>query len=126
MTVRPLVAVVEDNADNRLLVEALLADRYDVIEFADGAAALAGLPARKPALILLDFSLPGMDGEEVLRRLRADPDLGRIPVIVLTAHAMTGDRERFLAMGFDGYVTKPIVDETLLYGAIDRLLRGAT
>ena len=126
MTVRPLVAVVEDNADNRLLVEALLADRYDVIEFADGAAALAGLPARKPALILLDFSLPGMDGEEVLRRLRTDPDLGRIPVIVLTAHAMTGDRERFLAMGFDGYVTKPIVDETLLYGAIDRLLRGAT
>ena len=126
MSARPLVAVVEDNADNRLLVEALLADRYDVIEFADGAAALAGLPTRHPDIILLDFSLPGMDGEEVLRRLRADAGLARIPVIVLTAHAMTGDRERFLAMGFDGYVTKPIVDETLLYGAIDRLLPGGS
>ena len=126
MTTRPLVAVIEDNADNRLLVEALLADRYDVIEFADGRTALSGLPARVPAIILLDFSLPEMDGEEVLRRLRADPALGRIPVVVLTAHAMTGDRERFLAMGFDGYVTKPIVDETLLYGAIDRLLRGGS
>ena len=126
MNARPLVAVVEDNADNRLLVQALLADRYDVIEFADGAAALTGLPTRRPDIILLDFSLPGMDGEEVLRRLRADASLARIPVIVLTAHAMTGDRERFLAMGFDGYVTKPIVDETLLYGAIDRLLPGGS
>lgn len=124
MSPRPLVAVVEDNADNRLLVEALLADRYDVIEFADGPAALAGLPARVPAIVLLDFSLPEMDGAEVLRRLRADAALSQVPVIVLTAHAMTGDRERFLAMGFDGYVTKPIVDEALLYAAIDRLLQG--
>ncbi|HEV2290331.1 MAG TPA: response regulator, partial [Gemmatimonadales bacterium] len=77
-----------------------------------------------PRVILLDISLPGMDGAEVLRRLRTDPGLGRIPVIALTAHAMTGDRERFLAMGFDGYVTKPIIDETLLYGAIARLLPG--
>jgi CheY-like chemotaxis protein len=116
--------VVEDNADNRLLVQALLADRYDVVEFADGPSALAALRAAPPGLILLDFSLPEMDGGEVLRRLRGEPALAGVPVVVLTAHAMAGDRERFLGMGFDGYLTKPIVDETLLYAAIDRLLPG--
>ena len=118
------VAVVEDNPDNRLLLQALLAERYTVDEYESGPAALAGCAAAPPRIILLDISLPGMDGAEVLRRLRDHPVLGRIPVIALTAHAMTGDRERFLAMGFDGYVTKPIIDETLLYGAIARLLPG--
>ena len=120
----PRVAVVEDNPDNRLLLQALLSDRYVVDEYESGPAALAGCGALPPRVILLDISLPGMDGPEVLRRLRDDPALGRIPVIALTAHAMSGDRERFLGMGFDGYVTKPIIDETLLYGAIARLLPG--
>lgn len=120
----PRLAVVEDNPDNRLLLQALLADRYIVDEYESGPAALAGCAARPPRIILLDFSLPIMDGAEVLRRLRGDPALKRIPVIALTAHAMTGDRERFLGMGFDDYVTKPIIDETILYGAIARLLSG--
>ncbi|HEU5358104.1 MAG TPA: response regulator [Gemmatimonadales bacterium] len=124
MTDLPRVAVVEDNTDNRLLLQALLADRYTVDEYESGPAALAGCAAAPPRVILLDFSLPGMDGAEVLRRLRNDPALARIPVIALTAHAMSGDRERFLEMGFDGYVTKPIIDETILYGAIARLLAG--
>ena len=116
------IAVVEDNADNRLLLTALLDDRYRLAEYEDGPTALAGIAAHPPRLILLDISLPEMDGPEVLRRLRGDPALARIPVIALTAHAMTGDRERYLAMGFDDYVTKPIVDESILFAAIARLL----
>ncbi len=116
------VAVVEDNEDNRLLVAAILGGRYAVEEYADGPAALAGLAASPPDLVLLDISLPGLDGVEVLRRLRAAPALAHLPVVALTAHAMAGDRERFLAEGFDDYVTKPIVDEVRLVGAVSRLL----
>ena len=116
------IAVVEDNADNRLLVEAILDGRYALIEFASGPAALAGLLAEPPDLVLLDISLPEMDGTEVLRRIRLDSRLQRLPVIALTAHAMAGDRERYLAAGFDDYVTKPILDETILLAAIARLL----
>jgi CheY-like chemotaxis protein len=67
---------------------------------------------------LLDVSLPEMDGTEVLRRIRADDRLRHLPVIALTAHAMATDREKFLAAGFDDYVSKPIVDENLLLDAI--------
>lgn len=116
------VALVEDNADNRLLVHAILEDLYDIDDYETGTEALAGLRASPPSLVLLDISLPAMDGTEVLRRLRADEKLGTIPVIALTAHAMAGDRERFLEMGFDAYVTKPIIDESVLLGEIERLL----
>lgn len=122
---RHRLAVVEDNPDNRLLLQALLDDKYDIDEYEDGPSALAGMAASPPALALLDISLPGMDGSEVLRRLRATPALAATPVIALTAHAMSGDRERFLAEGFDGYVTKPIVDEEILYAAIAALLPSA-
>lgn len=116
------IALVEDNPDNRLLVQAILDDAYDVVEYESGPEALAGIAADVPALVLLDISLPGMDGTEVLRRLREDPELLRLPVIALTAHAMAGDREKYLGMGFDAYVTKPIVDENLLLGEIARLI----
>lgn len=116
------VAVVEDNADNRLLLQALLGDRYDLVEFENGADALRAISARPVDLVLLDISLPGMDGNEVLRRIRRDLVLRALPVIAITAHAMAGDREKFLAAGFDDYITKPIVDETRLVAAIDRLL----
>ncbi|HZW08214.1 MAG TPA: response regulator, partial [Phycisphaerales bacterium] len=99
------LALIEDNADNRLLLEAILGELYDLDEYEAGPDALAGLPRRPPDLVLLDISLPGMDGVEVLRRLRADPEFARVPVVALTAHAMAGDRERFLGLGFDGYVT---------------------
>jgi CheY-like chemotaxis protein len=114
------IAVVEDNADNRLLVQAILGGQYDLVEYENGADALAGLRASRPDLVLLDISLPGMDGNEILARLRADNALRTVPVIALTAHAMTGDREKYLAAGFDDYVTKPIVDETILLRAIER------
>ena len=119
---RHRLAVVEDNPDNRLLLQALLNDEYDIDEYEDGAAALTGIAAAAPSLVLLDISLPGMDGSEVLRRIRGTPGLDTLPVIALTAHAMSGDRERYLGEGFDGYVTKPIVDEELLFAAIRELL----
>jgi CheY-like chemotaxis protein len=74
----------------------------------------------RPDLVLLDISLPGMDGNEILARIRADEGLRRLPVIALTAHAMAGDREKYLTAGFDDYITKPIVDETLLLSAMEK------
>lgn len=115
-----LVAVVEDNPDNRLLVRAILEDLYELREYDSGPAALAGLAAERPDLVLLDISLPGMDGTEVLKKLRADERFRALPVIALTAHAMAGDRDRYLALGFTDYVTKPILDENDLLAAIDR------
>ena len=119
------IAVVEDNADNRLLLQAILDGLYDLVEYENGVDALAGLSASLPALVLLDISLPGMDGNEILARIRADERLRRLPVIALTAHAMAGDREKYLTAGFNDYITKPIVDETILLGAIERWLGAA-
>lgn len=120
------IAVVEDNPDNRLLVRVILESLYEVAEYESGFAALAGLQQDKPDLVLLDVSLPEMDGTEVLQRLRADERLRDLPVIALTAHAMTGDREKFIGAGFDDYVTKPIVDEMVLLNAIEKLLTART
>jgi two-component system, cell cycle response regulator DivK len=117
-----VVAVVEDNADNRLLIQALLGDLYELREYATGHHALVGFERSLPDVVLLDISLVGMDGVEVLERMRADPRMRHLPVIALTAHAMSGDRERYLAAGFDGYVAKPIYDEQVLLEAIERLL----
>ncbi len=119
------IAVVEDNEDNRLLLRALLDERYELREYATGADALEGLEAAVPDLVLLDISLPGMDGIEVLARIRAVESLRHLPVIALTAHVMSGDRERLLAEGFDGYVSKPIVDEMVLVDAIESLVSRA-
>lgn len=121
---RKRVVVVEDNPDNRLLVEAILEDRYDLIEYETGSEALAGISADRPDLVLLDISLPGQDGMEVLKALRTDPGLRALPVVALTAHAMSGDREKYLAAGFDEYISKPIVDEEQLLGPLSRLLPG--
>jgi two-component system, cell cycle response regulator DivK len=120
------IAVIEDNPDNRLLVRVILESLYEVTDYETGFAAMEGLPRQKPDLVLLDISLPEMDGGEVLRRLRADPALRDLPVIALTAHAMAGDREKYLAAGFNDYVTKPIVDESILLEAIRRRLSPAT
>jgi CheY-like chemotaxis protein len=116
------IAVVEDNPDNRLLVRAILEHDFAVSEYETGAAALEGFGAERPDLVLLDISLPGMDGLEVLKRIRADTALESVPVIALTAHAMAADREQFIAAGFDEYVAKPITSEVELLGKIERLI----
>lgn len=116
------IAYVEENADNRLLVSAILSGRYEVVEYASGPEALAGFRRDKPDLVLLDISMPEMDGTEVLQRMREDPVLADVPAVALTAHAMAGDREKYLGQGFDGYITKPIVDADQLVREIERNL----
>lgn len=116
------IAVVEDNPDNRLLVSAILDDQYELSEYESGAEVLAGLKGDPPDLMLLDISLPEMDGTEVLAWMRKQPEFEHLPVIALTAHAMAGDREKYLALGFNDYVTKPIIDEDVLLEAIQRCL----
>ena len=121
---KPTIAVVEDNADNRLLLSAILGSRYQIVEYDNGPEALEGLARSLPDLVLLDISLPGMDGNEILTEIRRDGRMRHLPIIALTAHAMAGDRERFLDAGFNDYLTKPIVDESLLLNAIERWLSG--
>ena len=116
------IAVVEDNPDNRFPVQALLEDSYQLSQYETGVEAVEGLADDPPDLVLLDISLPEMDGTEVLAWIRQQPDLRDIPVVALTAHALAGDREKYLAAGFNEYVTKPILDEDVLVGAIERCL----
>jgi CheY-like chemotaxis protein len=118
------IAVVEDNPDNRLLVQALLEEYYEISEYETGTEAVDGLLEDDPDLVLLDISLPEMDGTEVLAWIREQDELREVPVIALTAHAMAGDREKYLNAGFNDYVTKPIVDEEVLLGAIRRWLNA--
>lgn len=116
------IALVEDNPDNRLLIQAILDGRYDVAEYETGAEALEGIRSRRPDLVLLDISLPGMDGREVLGHIRADPALNQVPVMALTAHVVSGGRGAMLREGFDEYMLKPIVDDEVLLDTIDRLI----
>ncbi len=120
----PRIVMVEDNPDNQLLVEAILEDLFDLVSFDNGPDALAALPELAPDVVLLDISLPGMDGVQVLAEMRQDARLASLPVVALTAHAMSGDRERFLSLGFDAYVTKPLVDEDVLLDTIAELIDG--
>lgn len=119
---KPRIAIVEDNPDNRMLLDALLSDHYAIEEYEDGIVGLEGLRRSPPQLVLLDISLPSMTGTEVLVHMRKDPLLASIPVIALTAHAMPDDRASFLAQGFDAYISKPILDERVLFDEIERLL----
>ena len=105
----PAVLVVEDNEKSLKLTCALLRMRgYSVLAASTGEEALALARKGCPALVLMDVQLPDMDGSLALEQLRADPTTAGIPVAAVTAYAMKGDRERLLAMGFDGYVSKPI------------------
>ena len=114
------VAVVDDNADNRLIIRTILEDQYEIIEFSSGIEAIEGFRNNKPDVVILDISLPEMDGTEILRRIRDDSQLNDLPVIALTAHAMVGDREKYLAAGFNDYVAKPILDMSVLFSTIQR------
>ena len=105
-----------------MLLRAILQDLYEITEYETGMEALEAMKRSAPGLVLLDISLPGMDGVEVLSRIRTDERLKHLPVIALTAHAMAGDRERYLSVGFNAYITKPIVDEGILLATIERWL----
>jgi two-component system, cell cycle response regulator DivK len=103
------ILLVEDNEKNmKLLRDVLRAAGYDTLEAWTGRQALELALGQKPDLVVVDIRLPDIDGLAVLSRLRADGRTAAIPVLALTAQAMAGDRERFLAAGFDGYLSKPV------------------
>jgi two-component system cell cycle response regulator DivK len=104
-----LILIVEDNPKNLKLIRDLLQFKgYQTIEAETAEAGIDLARGRRPALILMDIQLPGMDGREAMKTLKGDAATQEIPIIALTASAMKGDREALLAEGFDGYIAKPI------------------
>ncbi len=119
------ILLVEDNEMNRDMLSRRLERRgYEVIVAVDGAEGVARARAEAPDLVLMDMSLPVLDGWEATRQLKAAPETKSIPVIALTAHAMAGDREKALDAGCDDFDTKPI-DLPRLLGKLEGLLGGA-
>jgi two-component system, cell cycle response regulator DivK len=101
--------IVEDNQDNRELAIKVLKNKgYEIIEAVDGEEAIEKAISEKPDLILLDISLPKLDGYEVAKRLKSMEEFQEIPIVAFTAHAMKGDREKVIVVGFEGYISKPI------------------
>ncbi len=120
----PKILLVEDNEDNRDMLSRRLARKgYEVVLAVDGGEGVSQAATQKPDLILMDMSLPVLDGWEATRRIKADPATQSIPVIALTAHAMSDDREKAFAAGCDDYDTKPVELPRLLE-KIESLLAG--
>jgi len=119
------ILYVEDNDDNVYLLTLRfeLLDGYEILVAEDGEKGCAAAIAEQPDLILMDLDLPVVDGWEATRRLKSSPATSSIPVIALTAHAMSGSREKALAVGCDDFDTKPVDFDRLLQ-KIDRLLAG--
>ena len=110
---QPVVLVVEDNPDSLRTARALLEDCYRVIDAQDGRAGVELARTHQPDIILMDISLPVMDGVQALQEIRKDETLRHIPVIAVTASAMMGDQETIMAHGFDSYLSKPIDHDAL-------------
>lgn len=115
------ILIVEDTELNRDLLVQLLEDDYAIVTAADGAEGIERAGQERPDLILMDLSLPRVDGWEATRRIKATEGLTQVPIIALTAHAMQGDEEKARAAGCDDYLTKPI-DEDLLFAMLDKYL----
>ena len=122
---RDPILVVDDQPTNLKLCKVMLSvDGYEVHTAADAEEALAMLDSVRPRLILMDLQLPGLDGLELTRRLKADPATRDIVVVALTAYAMQGDEQKALDAGCDGYIAKPI-DTRLLAATVERYLAQA-
>jgi two-component system cell cycle response regulator DivK len=115
------ILIVEDVEMNVDLLVQLLEDDYELVTAVDGEEGVAKAASEKPALILMDMSLPKIDGYEATRQLKADPDLNAIIIIGLSAHAMAGDKHKALAAGCDDYLTKPL-DDDLLFDMLEKYL----
>ncbi len=109
------ILTIEDNEQNRYLVTFILESHgYRVIQATNGREGIDLAEQAKPALILLDIQLPGMDGYAVARELRSNPAFDEVPIVAVTSYAMVGDREQILAAGCNGYIEKPINPETFI------------
>jgi two-component system, cell cycle response regulator DivK len=115
------ILIVEDIDFNRDLLVQLLEDTYEVLIAADGAAGIAVAEREHPDLIIMDLALPGIDGWEATRRIKADASLAHIPIIALSSHAMRGDEEKARQAGCDDYLSKPL-DEELLFQKLTQFL----
>lgn len=113
-SIKPTLFVVEDNPDNMTAIKAILQESYDVIEADRGPTGFQAIVDVKPDLVLLDISLPRVDGYAVVSEIKARPETSHIPVIALSAHAMPGDREKILAAGCDDYESKPVDPKALI------------
>jgi len=112
---RKRILVIEDQEDNRQIVRDLMAaSGYELIEATTGEEGVAAAARERPDLILMDIQLPGIDGYEVTRRIKANPQLKSIPIIAVTSYALSGDDKKAFAAGCDGYVTKPYSPRLLL------------
>lgn len=109
------ILLVEDNPDNRQLATWILEDaNYDILEADSGESGLELLEKHECSLVLMDISLPGMDGKEAIGVIRQNPDYGSIPIIALTAHAIESEKEKIMKSGANDIVTKPIDEDALL------------
>lgn len=117
------ILIVEDVELNVDLLVQLLEDDFELMIAENGAVGVTLAEEENPDLILMDISLPVMDGYEATERIKANPSLQHIPIIAVTAHAMTGDEEKALSAGCDDFLTKPI-DDDLLFDKIDYFLGG--
>jgi two-component system, cell cycle response regulator DivK len=121
------ILVVEDQPDNRQILRDLLTSAdFEVIEAEDGEAGLVAAAAHRPDLILMDIQLPGLDGYEATRRLKADAALHAIPVIAVTAHSLSGAEDKARAAGCDAYISKPYSPRQLLAKVREYLSGAAT
>jgi two-component system cell cycle response regulator DivK len=109
------ILVIEDQEDNRKILRDLFTSAdFEVIEAADSEAGLAAAVAHRPDLILMDIQLPGLDGYEATRRIKANPALAAIPIIVVTSYALSGDQDKARAAGCNAYISKPYSPRQLL------------
>ena len=109
------ILVIEDQEDNRRILRDLLTSAsYEMIEAVTGEDGVALAETHRPDLILMDIQLPGLDGYEATRRIKANPELRQIPIIAVTSYALSGDEAKARAAGCDGYVTKPFSPRQLL------------
>ena len=115
------ILIVEDVELNADLLIQLLEDEYELLTAVNGQQSIDMTRAHMPDLVLMDMSLPVLDGYEATRRIKADPELSTVLIIGLSAHAMSGDREKALAAGCDDYLTKPLDDE-LLFDMLEKYL----
>lgn len=117
------ILIVDDNEMNRKLFRSLLQKNgFETIEAEDGATGLQMAKEHLPSLILMDIQMPVMDGLTTMKAISAEPETSSIPVIALTSYAMKKDKERFLAEGFDAYISKPI-DKNAFISAVSKMLR---
>ena len=112
---RKKVLIVEDNTETQLILKIYLRDYYEIDTVQDASGALKNISKYKYDLIILDINLPGeMDGNDVIVRIKDDPEFRSIPILVVTAYALKGDKEKFLAMGANGYLAKPVDKKEIL------------